>query len=75
MKKDFAHCPICAKILEQKKKPKESDMTVCDHCATMLEFNQDLQLEPLPSVKFLALDSATQHALNEIVYTIVNRHK
>lgn len=75
MKKPFDNCPICNTILEQKKKPRSLDLTVCGFCATMLKFNSEIKLTTLSTADFLALDQHTQDGLNEIVYTIVNKRK
>ena len=75
MKTPFVDCPCCKRIVVLKNKPKPSDLTVCSFCATMLEFDVNNNIAVLSSEKFLSFDSATQQGLNEIVYTIVNKHR
>lgn len=75
MKKPYIDCPVCNKVNELPRKPKPDDLIVCCYCATMLEFDENTRITLLTSNKFLSFDADTQHGLNELVYTVVNKHK
>jgi hypothetical protein len=76
------NCPCCDRYLDhtsntkgENVKAKSGDLSVCGYCATMLRFNDKLDLELLTGDQFSALDKDMQEELNNTVYLIVNMHK
>lgn len=75
-----SRCPVCGHLLmfamaNRKNPPKPNDFTVCVFCASVLRWNQEMQLYLVPADEYDALTTQQKEELGRTVAVVYRYHE